>query len=81
YEAQLEAINRTHRTFDRLGQIRAPTLLLTGTEDVLIPPANSRLLAEHIPDARVAEIPGAAHLFWISHPEETVEAVTAFLAL
>ena len=80
YEAQLAAIERTHRAFDRLGQIRAPTLLITGTEDVLIPPANSLLLAENIPDARVVEIPGAAHLFWISHPRETVTLLTDFLS-
>jgi len=60
FDAQLEAI----RDFDcchRLGEIRAPALIVTGTEDVLIPRCNSRLLARRIPGSRLVEIPGAGH--------------------
>lgn len=78
-DAQLGAIGRTHDVFDRLGEIRAPTLVVTGTEDVLIPPVNSRILAERIPGATLREILGAAHLFWDSHPDRTVEILKAFL--
>jgi pimeloyl-ACP methyl ester carboxylesterase len=35
-------------------------------------------LAEEIPGAELRAIEGAGHLFWISHPEETVEAVAGF---
>ena len=80
FQAQLDAIVRTHDVMERLHRIRAPTLVLTGTEDLLIPPANSRLLARHIPGARLLEIPGAGHVFWFSHPEETVEAVEGFVS-
>jgi pimeloyl-ACP methyl ester carboxylesterase len=37
------------------------------------------ILAEKIPGAELREIKGAGHLFWISHPEETVVAVVEFL--
>jgi pimeloyl-ACP methyl ester carboxylesterase len=37
------------------------------------------LIAERIPGAQILEIEGAGHIFWISHPEETVKMVTDFL--
>jgi 3-oxoadipate enol-lactonase len=58
--AQLDAI----RTFDacsRLARITAPTLVVVGTEDVLVPAQNARLLVKYIPTAQLAEIPGAGH--------------------
>lgn len=79
YEAQLGAVMATHDTYDRLPEIHAPTLALTGTRDVLIPPENSRILAERIPNAQLHEIEGAAHIFPISHLDATVAAISAFL--
>jgi len=78
YEAQLEAFNE----FDvegRLGFIRAPTMVIIGKQDVLIPPPNSFEIARKIPGAQMREIEGAGHIFWISHPEETVSIVKEFL--
>ncbi len=78
YMAQLEAFN----TFDvdqRLSSIRAPTMVITGTRDVLIPPPNSFQIARSIPGAQIREIEEAGHIFWISHPEETISIVTEFL--
>lgn len=78
YEAQLSAF-KAYDSHARLQSIKADTLVLTGERDILIPPENSRILAERIPGARRQVIDGAGHLFWISHPEETFEAVRAFL--
>lgn len=78
YEAQLAAF-KAYDSHARLPSIKADTLVLTGDRDILIPPQNSRILAERIRGARLREIEGAGHLFWISHPEETFEAVRAFL--
>lgn len=78
YEAQLAA----YRSFSagcRLSAIQAPTLVLAGSRDVLIPPDNSRKIAELIPGAIRREIDGAGHLFWISHPDETLLELTSFL--
>lgn len=78
YEAQLEAFMQ----FDvegRLGSVRAPTMVLIGDRDVLIPPPNSFQIARKISGAQIREIEGAGHIFWISHPEETVSMVKEFL--
>src|SRR6185369_5032478 len=50
--AQMEAL-LGHKATDRLHQIAAPTLVLTGDADRLIAPANSDILARHIPGARL----------------------------
>ncbi len=50
---------------DRLGDIRAPTLVVNVTGDRAIPPAFGRYLAEHIPGARYVQFPGEDHFCWI----------------
>jgi pimeloyl-ACP methyl ester carboxylesterase len=60
FQAQLAAIYLFDCT-DALAKIGNPTLVVTGTEDVLIPPANSIYLAEHLPNAELIQIPGAGH--------------------
>lgn len=44
-----------------LGAVRAPTLVVTGTRDRVVPPSNSRVLARRIPDAQLVELPGVGH--------------------
>jgi pimeloyl-ACP methyl ester carboxylesterase len=78
YEAQLEAL-RAYDSYRRLPSIRAKTLVLTGNRDVLFPPENSQILAKRIPHAQLEVIEGAGHMFWISHPTETLHALTSFL--
>ncbi len=56
---QLGAIS-TWTSIPYLGSIAAPTLLICGDGDKAIPPANSRLLAARIPNARLATV-GAGH--------------------
>jgi len=69
-----------HRTTDRLGHIAAPTLVITGDADLLIPPANSDILARHIPGARLVKVPGGSHGFNFETPELFNRAVLDFLA-
>ena len=78
YMAQLEAF-RTFDVDERLSAIRAPTMVITGNRDVLIPPQNSLRMAEAIPGALIREIEGAGHIFWISHPQETLSIIAGFL--
>jgi pimeloyl-ACP methyl ester carboxylesterase len=63
----------------RLADLRHPTLIVTGTEDVLIPPQNSRILADAIPNSRLVEIEGAGHGFQAMFPEKMAAEVLAFL--
>jgi pimeloyl-ACP methyl ester carboxylesterase len=63
----------------RIDRIAAPTLVLHGTEDGVVDPRNSSLLAERIPAARVELFPGGGHLFFWEQPDRFVEVVTEFL--
>jgi hypothetical protein len=58
-----------HDTTSRLGQIQAPTLVMHGECDAMSPLANARLLAERIPDAELAVVPGSGHAFGLEKPE------------
>ncbi len=60
---------------DRLGEIRAETLVLAGGEDAAAPLPDSELLAERIPRARLVVVEGAAHLANVEQPESFASAV------
>jgi pimeloyl-ACP methyl ester carboxylesterase len=59
-----------HDTAERLGGIRGPTLILTGDDDPLVPPENSRILKELIPNASLVTFPGSRHCFFIEAADE-----------
>jgi len=78
YMRQGEAM-MAHDTYDRLPQIKAPTLVITGTADKLIPIENSRLLASRIPNAELIIMENVEHGFWIEGVEEANNAILVFL--
>ncbi len=78
YAAQIQAV-LAHDAADRLQEIRANTLVLTGDDDRVIPGESSELLAQRIPSATLRVIPGAGHLFFIERPAATLEILGAFL--
>ncbi|MEU9763455.1 4-carboxymuconolactone decarboxylase [Streptomyces sp. NPDC047985] len=51
-----------------LGRITVPTLVLVGAEDRVTGPGDARTLVAGIPDARLALVPGAAHLAPVEQP-------------
>ena len=63
-----------------LHKIQAPTLLLWGENDSLIPPAVGDILRREIPDARLLLLRGAAHVPMYDQPAEFDAALLAFLA-
>jgi pimeloyl-ACP methyl ester carboxylesterase len=69
----------TFDAYDRLPQIEAPTLVINGAEDALIPAENSRIMAQRIPNAELVLFPEAGHLFFHEMPEEADAAVCDFL--
>ncbi|HKA55840.1 MAG TPA: alpha/beta fold hydrolase, partial [Candidatus Binatia bacterium] len=75
---QMQAIHG-HDTYERLPQISAPTLVITGKEDGLVPPENSVTLAQRIPNADLAILANASHIFNIELPEATAETVKGFI--
>ncbi len=66
-------------TYDRLPAIQAPTLVLYGADDILIPPVNSRTIAGQIPGAKVKEYDGAGHGFTAQCAEEFAADLLDFL--
>lgn len=64
---------------DFVAQIRVPTLVLWGEEDRLIPPEQSKALAEAIPGAKGVAIPKAGHLPFLENPSAFNQAVLEFL--
>lgn len=65
---------------ERLGKVRAPALIAWGTEDVVIPPENSELLAARLPGAWTCPFAGGGHAFMAQEPERLGALITAFLA-
>lgn len=63
----------------KLHRVRAPTLILFGEHDKVVPPANAQLLADKIPDSTVKILPDAGHFFPIETPGAAVQAVVEFL--
>jgi pimeloyl-ACP methyl ester carboxylesterase len=78
YMRQGEAM-MTHDTYDRLPQIKAPTLVISGTADKLIPIDNSRLLASRIANAELLILENVEHGFWIEGVEEANKAILDFM--
>jgi 3-oxoadipate enol-lactonase len=64
---------------DQLAQIAAPTLVVHGKADPLIPYPNGEYLAEHIRGARLSTYPGVGHLVPIEAPERFNREVIEFL--
>ena len=80
YAAQLQGI-LGWEAYSRLGQIAAPTLVIHGESDRLVPPGNATLIAGRIHGAQLVIIPGASHLFATDQPEAANRAILDFLAL
>lgn len=68
-------------SFERLEEIRCPTLVICGADDGMVPPDNSRQIAARIPHARLKLIPQCGHLPMLEKPAEVAELVAEFLGL
>ena len=64
----------------RLGEIRSPVLVITGAEDRMMPPENSRLLAEGIRGAERYTVDEAGHSFFLEKPGEVNRVLIDFLS-
>ena len=61
-----------------LGAISAPVLVLHGSNTKPFLVTSARHVADHVPSARVQEIPGAGHATPLTHPEALAKALAAF---
>lgn len=78
----VEAFCRWAATIDvrpLLAGLRAPTLVIHRSGDRSLPVADGRYLAEHIPGAEYAELPGETHTLFLGDQRTTVSTVVGFL--
>src|SRR3954462_638788 len=64
---------------DVVPNVHTPTLILHRLHDRLVNVRNGRWLAEHMPNARLFELPGDDHILWYEHPELAFAEVQEFL--
>jgi pimeloyl-ACP methyl ester carboxylesterase len=62
-----------------LGQVKAPTLVLHGTQDRRVPLSTAHYLAEHLPDARLYLFEGVGHLPIFSATSEFCDVLRRFI--
>ena len=63
-----------------LGAITAPVVVVHGSDTKPYDLAAARHVADHLPNARIQEIPGAGHAAPLTHPEALAEALTEFFS-
>lgn len=69
-----------HDTLSRLGQIRAPTLVVFGEDETCTRENHALQLVAGIPDARLVRIPGVGHSPTVEAPDALSAAIAGFLA-
>jgi len=79
YFAQFDAIRAWPGSHDRLSAVAAPTLVIHGETDQLVPPENGRTLARAIPNASLVLLPHASHIFLTDQLEPARDAILGFL--
>ena len=62
----------------KLLNVSAPTLILFGAHDKVVPPANANLLAKQIAGSQIRILPDAGHFFPLEVPEEAAQVVIEF---
>ena len=78
YVRQLQA-GMGHDATQQLEQIKAPTLVIHGDADPLVPPGNGDYLAQHIPGAKHIVYHNVGHIPIVEHPDQFNSDVLAFL--
>jgi proline iminopeptidase len=64
---------------DRLGAVRAPTLVLVGAYDRIISPAQARRIARRVPGAELVEFADSGHYPWLEEPDRFAAVVGGWL--
>lgn len=69
----------TLNSYSHLPELKVPVLVLTGDEDVLVPPENSEKIASQISCSELVVIPGCGHGFLKQKTDEAVGHILRFL--
>jgi len=65
-------------SYPRLGEIKAPTMVIHGDDDAIVPFANADVLSKGIAGARLHVLKGVGHMFFWEAPQETAKVATEF---
>lgn len=68
-----------HDATPYLAKIEAPTLVMVGDRDILVPPPLSRQLTRQVRGARLVTVQGGGHVPWLDRPEACVRVLKRFL--
>ena len=79
YMAQLQGI-LAWEAYSHLDQIAAPTLVIHGVSDELVPPGNAQLIPKRIPGAKLVMLSHASHLFLTDQTEAAHKEILDFLS-
>jgi 3-oxoadipate enol-lactonase len=79
YAATCEAIASMDQRADLPG-IKAPTLVLAGSADLVTPPEQARAMAEQIPGAELVILEGAPHIACVEQPDAFANQVLRWAA-
>ena len=80
-ERQAQAVSTWSGACDRLGSIKSPVLVVTGTEDVITPPENAFVLAQRIKVSWLVQFEGAGHGLMYQYPDRLAKIVEDFIEL
>jgi pimeloyl-ACP methyl ester carboxylesterase len=69
----------TRRTLCRFEDDQAPTLVVNGNDDIMVPTINSFTLSQHIPNAQLIVYPDSGHGALFQYPELFVAHTKLFL--
>jgi pimeloyl-ACP methyl ester carboxylesterase len=64
---------------DWLPHIAAPTLVIAGDRDPIVPPGQARLIAAEVPGAELVMLPGAGHALFAERPAAYQHALDSWL--
>ncbi len=73
-------IGATQRWHDRLSSIKAPTLVIHGTEDPILPFDHGQAIADSIPGAKLLAMPGVGHEIPDAELDVVIPAIVAHTA-
>ena len=76
----LEFMNGNTGHYERLAELRQPTLIVNGDDDHFFPLKNEWLLYRELPNAQLAIYPQAGHAPHQQHPEAVAAQVNRFLS-
>jgi 3-oxoadipate enol-lactonase len=64
---------------NKLSEIKAPTLVIAGEEDLIKGRAYAQIIADYIPDSELVMVPGAGHALCLEKPSELNTLLLGFV--